>query len=122
MYQSNLSRGPPAAAIGGGNLPVGHHQPDQGIFDGSLLNIGCCDGPALMRIRSRRALILIKSILRRNSVPLVAITRVSALLSSFRIAACAESVKLSVVSSNTWSQFADSLSSASIAPSNIAMD
>jgi hypothetical protein len=62
-----------------------------------------------------------KSTLRRNSVPLVAITRVSALLTSFRIAACAEPVKLSLVSSNTRRQFADSLSSASIALSNIAM-
>jgi hypothetical protein len=74
-----------------------------------------------MRIKSRRALTPMKSTLRRNSVPLVAIARVSAPLTSFRIAACAESGKLSLVSSNTWSQFAVSLSSASIALSNIAM-
>src|SRR5215813_767511 len=121
MYRSNLSRGPPAAAIGGGKRTVGHHQPDQGIFDGFLLIIGCCDSPALMRIKSRRVPSLMKSTLRRNSVPSAAITRVSALLTSFRIAACAESVKLYLVSSNTWSQFADSLSRASIALSNIAM-
>jgi hypothetical protein len=61
-----------------------------------------------------------KSTLRRDSVPSVAIAQVSALLTSFRIAACAESVKLSLVCSYTWRQGADSFSSASIALSNIA--